>query len=61
MKEYDMVRTLVEREGFKAGSKGIIVAFYLDGKGVDVEIQDSSGKPIDVATYEISEIELWNK
>ena len=61
MKEYDLVRTLVDKEGFKKGSKGIVVAFYLDGKGVNVEIQDDNNHPIDVATYEIDEIELWNE
>ena len=59
MKEYDLVKTLVDKEGFPAGMKGIIVAFYSDNLGVDVEIQDGNNIPIDVATYEISEIEPW--
>ena len=61
MKEYDIVKTLVEREGFEKGERGIIVSFYPNNEACTLEILDKNNYPKGVATYAIDEVELWNK
>lgn len=41
IKEYDIVKTLVEKSGFKAGTKGVVVSMYADNKACEVELWDS--------------------
>ena len=59
--EYDRVRTLVEKDGFKAGSIGVVVGIYSTGPACEVEIWDSNNYPIDVVTYQFDEIELIDR
>ena len=56
---YQQILNRLKAENICKTMKGIIVAFYSDNLGVDVEIQNDNNIPIDVATYEISEIEPW--
>ena len=57
-KEYDRVKTLVDKEGFVAGSIGVVVGLYSTGPACEVEIWDNNNYPVDVVTYEYSEIKL---
>ena len=57
IKEYDLVKTLVTKNSFPIGSKGIVVSIYSDNKACEVEIWDSDNYPIDVITYLITELE----
>ena len=57
-KEYDLVKTLVEKEGYPIGTQGCIVSFYSDGLACEVEIWNKNNYPIDVVTYGLNEIEL---
>jgi len=57
MKEYSRVRTLVEKNGFPAGSIGVIVSFYSTGPACEVEIWDKDMNPVDVVTYSLDELE----
>ena len=59
MKEYDIVKTLVDREGFIKGEKGVIISFYPNNVACSLEILDSNNYPKGVATYAINEIEPW--
>ena len=34
IKEYDLVKTLVEKSGYPKGTKGVIVGIYKDRKSV---------------------------
>ena len=56
--EYDRVKTLVEKDGFKADSLGVIVSIYSTGPACEVEIWDNHNYPVDVVTYQFDEIEL---
>lgn len=56
IKEYDIIKTLVEKEGFPAGSKGIVVSLYSAGPACEVEVWDETDYPIDVVTYLFSEL-----
>ena len=58
IKEYDIIKTLVEKDGFKAGSIGVVVSLYSTGPACEVEIWDNNHYPIDVVTYKYDEIEL---
>ncbi len=64
IKEYERVKTLVDKEGFMiksvipAGSIGTIVSLYQNGAGCEVEIWDETGYPIDVVTYRSDEVEV---
>ncbi len=51
MKEYDKVKTLVEKEGFPKGSQGVIVSIYSSGPACEVELWDENEYPVDVVTY----------
>lgn len=37
IKEYDVVKTLVEKSGFKAGTEDVVVSIYADKKACEVE------------------------
>ena len=57
IKEYDLVKTLVEKFGYSKGTKGVVVGVYKGGKACNVELWDENDYPIDVVTYDTSEIE----
>lgn len=57
IKEYDIVKTLVEKSGFKAGTKGVVVSVYADNKACEVELWDSEEYPVDVVTFLMGELE----
>ena len=56
-KVYDRVKTLVEKNGVKKGTIGVVVNLYTSGPACEVEIWDETENPIDVVTYLQSEIE----
>ncbi len=56
--EYDRVKTLVEKKGFAAGTVGVVVSIYKSGDVCEVEVWDSTDYPVDVITYNFSEIEV---
>ena len=56
--EYDRVETLVEKDGFPAGTKGVIVSLYSTGPACEVEIWDENNYPVDVVTFTFSELKL---
>lgn len=58
-KEYDKVKTLIEKDGYPIATVGIIVSFYHDSDYCVVEIWDNDGDPVDVVTYEAKELELF--
>ena len=58
LKEYDLVRTLVAKEGFPIGTIGVIVSQYGDSPAYEVELWDKTSYPIDVIMYLSSEVEL---
>lgn len=56
--EYDLVKTLVEKENAPAGTIGVVVSLYSTGPACEVEVWDQDNYPVDVITYKFSEIEL---
>lgn len=58
VKEYDRVVTLVDKEGFPAGSIGVVVSIYGEGPGCEVEIWDDNEYPVDVVTFEDTELKV---
>lgn len=58
IKEYDKVKTLVEKENFPKGTLGIVVSLYNNGPACEVELWDEKNYPIDVVTYKFSELEI---
>ena len=56
--EYDRVETLVEKDGFPVGTKGVIVSLYSTGPACEVEIWDENNYPVDVVTFTFSELKL---
>lgn len=58
-KEYDKVKTLVEKDGYPPDSIGIIVDFYPNSDYCEVELWDNDEDPVDVVTYETKELELF--
>ncbi len=58
LEEYTKVKTLVEKDGFPAGTIGIVVSLYENGPAYEVELWDSDSNPIDVVTYTFDEIEV---
>lgn len=57
IKEYDKVRTLVEKENYPVGTIGVVVSLYTSGSACEVEVWDSDNYPVDVLTYQLSEVE----
>lgn len=57
IKEYDKVRTLVEKENYPAGTIGVVVSLYTSGTACEVEVWDADNYPVDVLTYQLSEVE----
>lgn len=60
IKEYTKVKTLVAKEGYPAGTTGIVVSLYGDGPACEVELWDGNSYPIDVVTYTVDELEIIN-
>lgn len=66
IQERDIVRTLVDKEGFPKGTKGVVVSIYSGYSVCEVEIWDEANYPIDVITYKFDELEViertneWN-
>lgn len=60
IKENCKVITLVSKEGYPAGTIGIVVSLYSTGPACEVEIWDNNGYPKDVITYLLSEISIYN-
>ena len=56
--ENDKVKTLVDKDGFPAGTVGVVVSLYSSGLACEVELWDEDNYPIDVVTYLLSEVEL---
>lgn len=48
---------MVEKNGVKEGTIGVVVSLYTSGTACEVEIWDETENPIDVVTYLQSEIE----
>jgi hypothetical protein len=57
LEEYTRVKTLVKKEGFPVGTKGVIVSMYSSGPACEVEVWDETDYPVDVVTYMLSELE----
>ena len=57
VKEYSRVRTLVAKDGFPAGTVGVVVSMYSSGPACEVELWDENEYPVDVVTYLLSELE----
>lgn len=55
-KEDDRVKTLVEKEGFPAGTIGVVVSIYSEGPQCEVELWDTDDYPLDVVTFSLDEI-----
>lgn len=58
VKEYDKVKTLVEKKGYPIGSVGVVVSTYSTGPACEVEIWDETEYPVDVVTYLFDELEI---
>ena len=58
--ENDKVKTLVDKDGFPAGTVGVVVSLYSSGPACEVELWDEDNYPIDVVTYLLSEVELMD-
>lgn len=56
IKEHDLVKTLADKEGFPAGTKGVVVSIYSSGPACEVEVWDENDYPVDVVTYELNEL-----
>lgn len=56
IKENQKVRTLVDKEGFKAGTVGVVVSIYSSGPACEVELWDENDYPVDVVTYLFDEL-----
>lgn len=55
--EYAKVRTLVSKEGYPAGTVGVVVSVYTTGLACEVELWDEKECPVNVVTYLLSEVE----
>ena len=58
VKEYDKVKTLIEKNGYPIGSVGVVVSFYSTGPACEVELWDENEYPVDVVTYLFEELEV---
>lgn len=56
IKEYSKVKTIVSKEGFSAGTIGIVVSVYSSGSVCEVELWDEHEYPVDVVTYTFNEL-----
>ena len=56
--EGDIVKTTINKENYKAGTKGLIVHVYNGHDACVVELWDKTNYPIDTIDYKFSELEL---
>ena len=56
--EGDIVETLVDKNEFKAGSKGLVVWIYEGHNACTVEVWDETNYPCGVKDYDFSELKL---
>lgn len=56
IRETCLVMTIVMRDGFPAGSTGVVVSLYRSGPACEVEVWDEIGYPADIVTYLLSEV-----
>ena len=61
IRENQRVRTLVEKDGFKTGTLGVVVSVYSSGPACEVEIWNENGYPVDVITYRFDELSVVNE
>lgn len=54
--ENTKVKTLIEKDGYKAGTVGVVVSIYTSGPACEVELWDENDYPVDVVTYLFSEL-----
>ena len=57
VKENTKVKTLVSKEGYPAGTIGVVVSLYSSGPACQVELWDETDYPMDVVTYLLCEVE----
>ena len=57
LRENCRVRTLIEKQGFHAGTLGVIVSVYKAGPACEVELWDEKENPMDVVTFMLDELE----
>lgn len=50
------VVTLVEKDGYPAGTNGVVVSVYSAGPACEVELWDATNYPVDVVTYRFDEV-----
>jgi len=50
------VKTLVSKDGFPAGTIGVVVSLYSSGFACEVEVWNDDDYPVDVVTYLLSEV-----
>ena len=55
--ENTKIKTLVDKEGYPAGTIGIVVSLYSSGPACEVELWDETDYPGDVVTYLLCEVE----
>ena len=51
-KENGRVKTLVEKEGFPAGTIGVVVSIYSEGPQCEVELWDTDEYPLEISFWE---------
>ena len=61
IKENDIVKTLIEKDDYPAGTIGVVVSLYSPGPACEVELWDEDNCPVDVVTYEAGELECCNR
>lgn len=52
------VRTRVEKDGFPAGTIGVVVSVYSSGPACEVELWDENQYPVDVVTFLMDELQV---
>ena len=57
-KKNDKVRTLVSRDGYPAGTVGLVVRVHLLDQTCDVRLIDERERPLDVIAFLFGELEL---
>lgn len=61
IRENQKVKTLVEKDGFKIGTLGVVVSVYSSGPACEVELWDENKYPVDVITYRFDELSVINE
>ena len=61
IKENQRVKTRVDKDGYPAGSVGVVVSLYSSGPACEAEVWGEDGYPEDVVTYLLEELEVINE